>query len=488
MLRLTCVKKHSSATLFSILIVFLSSLVSCKKIGELNEAKLKQLTPKLRDLTFNIKKHLKDKELILTFDDGPTARPNECALASLPQTPPPLNYSVPEIPTHEFRTGHLVDFLNFHEVPATFFAITSQYYNRRNAACTIRRIIQSKNLLIANHTWTHTSVGIKPSNCNNTSNIPSPVVKTALPQITKHPGVHESVKAKRFRNKARDIPDKLPLLDPSQKPNFIFPLIDSKNSDIPYVSFASTNPEELTTTSSDHQTIKSPYPGYTKFITNDVETAACLLDQYLLLYAGDKKRIEEYPLFYRPPGGFWGPEDAQELLNHPSMDPYIGPVGWHYGGQLTNTTVADWECWPTAQQWLNDPSKRESIEGYAHPKLIANLKKVPPNPIKGCAEAYLDEIESQPEGERKGIVLFHDNAPEAVKMFIEYLHPMLVERDYTFIGLDEAIDRVEQAEEKTLMIRQYPIIEKKAFGCMPAKDLWCAGAPTPNSSTAPSSP
>ena len=500
---------HKSLTLVSVVLVASSAIaltMGCKKQGALSEnAELQQLSSGFYDMADKIKNSLNDKELVITFDDGPITKGDAC-LAEAKDRLVRTSYSVPEKPTSHFTTSDLIDYLNYHHVPATFFVIANRYYSHHTNACAVRRIIRSPKLLIANHTWTHKSIAIDPKTCDNTSNIPQTSSYRPLPehweklfshdvlkQYLQHNLVQTDLNSKQ-KEQENDTdsstdntsvvqeapnlaPDKPPFsfMEAMKKGWSIFPRIGQGEHFVAVnppekISGGSSHPHPMTMPLPDH----SPYKGYSKFITNEVEASACYLNQYLLLYSDSERIAQEYPLFYRPPGGFWYAEDKIDLLNHPAMKPYIGPIAWHYGGSFNGRDVSDYECWKYARQWEEsaqstpkDTKIRNQILAKSPPTFIKGLKEG--NPEKGCADSYIARIESQPEGQKKGVVLFHDNQPQTIRMFIEYLHPELMARGYKIIGLDQ----VPVVKEELMAINANLSNRKKLGSCVPAKDLWC---------------
>lgn len=495
---------HKHLTLISTVLIASSIALTfgCKKQGtQISEnAELKQLSAEFHDMANKIKSSLNDKELVITFDDGPITKGDAC-LAEAKDRLVRTSYSVPEKPTSHFTTSDLIDYLNYHHVPATFFVIANSYYSHHTNACAVRRIIRSPKLLIANHTWTHKSIAIDPKTCDNTSNIPQTSSYRPLPEHWEKLFSHNVLKQYLQHNLVQTDPNPEQEIDttstnstslaiqqtpenplPAKPPfNFmeamkkgwsIFPRIGQGNH------FVAVNPPEKTSKANSHShpmtmplPDNSPYKGYSKFITNEVEASACYLNQYLLLYSESEKIAQEYPLFYRPPGGFWFAEDKIDLLNHPSMKSYIGPIAWHYGGSFDGRDVSDYECWKYARQWEEsspeDTEIRNEILAKSPPTFIQGLKEG--NPEKGCSDSYIARIESQPEGQKKGIVLLHDNQPQTIRMFIEYLYPELITRGYKIIGLDQ----VPVVKEELMAINAHPSNRKKLGSCVPAKDLWC---------------
>lgn len=506
----------------------------CKPLSDATTHELKELSADFYDVATAIKASLNDKELIITFDDGPISSPDACAKAAMDRQPLiKTKYVVPNFADATPGTSDLIDYLNYYQVPATFFVLTSEFYNHHGNACTIQRIIHSPHLIVANHTWTHTSASFAPKTCDNTSDIPLTPVYRPLPahwQRLFPPAIlrqylkTQLVKANRSKEaspqensedpqsyKATPLTSAHLIQEPTgtifeygPKGWSIFPAVGqppqhavfkgtpstASSSSLasppapPAVTTAPTpsptspaaltpsHPQGASTEQPTHPTpgtttTPSPYPGYSKFITNEVLAAGCYLNQYILLYSHTDNIARDYPLFYRPPGGFWNTED-HVLLDHPELQAHIGPLAWHYGGQFDGSDVSDHECWSIAAAWESaNFSQRQKLLAMAPPEYVKELKKG--NVLKGCADAYIARIEKEPEGERKGIVLLHDNQPQTIQMFIEYLHPQLMEKGYKIVNLNE----VPYIEKRLEAMRANPKHHKKLGSCVPPKDRWC---------------
>lgn len=109
----------------------------------------------------------------------------------------------------------------------------------------------------------------------------------------------------------------------------------------------------------------------------------------------------EGPWVLRAPFGAWNAKVAR-AVNASDMHKYVGSVFWDQGGQLTETSGADWDCW----------AKRLSVEE--------------------CGELYLHEIRTK----KRGIVLFHDIHDQTVDM-IKFMVPILLEEGYRFADLTD---------------------------------------------------
>lgn len=107
------------------------------------------------------------------------------------------------------------------------------------------------------------------------------------------------------------------------------------------------------------------------------------------------------PWLLRAPFGAWNGRVAR-VVNASSMSKYVGSIFWDVGGQLTNTSAADWDCW----------GKRVSVER--------------------CGDLYLNEIRNK----GRGIVLLHDIHGKTVDM-TKYIVPKLEQEGYTFVQLDQ---------------------------------------------------
>lgn len=479
-------------------IISIVTVTGCKQSSGVSQTELKKLAFEFSEESYNIKQSLNDKELIITFDDGPIHNSDSCDKFSLDlKKTIPAIYTVPQKATSQFGTSDLIDYLNYHRVPATFFVVTSQYYDHRTNACSIQRIIHSPHLIVANHTWTHTSINFLPKTCDNSSTISLTDSYRPLPDHWNRLFSHDVLKKflKIQLSLSQKIGPPYPDISSTNSQETTSPHLDSdrlnpKNDEkLPhkqkyqiqtkglrsifprvgkpphYVSLQSESSEQ---TKKQIQT--SSYPGFTNFITNEIEAAGCYLNQYILLYSPDHKTALEHPLFYRPPGGFWELEDKVGAIDHPSLEGYIGPIGWHFGGSFNGTDVSDFECWDLAKKYkdTDDEENRSKLLSKARPEYIKGLKE--DNPIKGCADAYVAHIESQPIGQRKGIVLLHDSHPQSIRMFIEYLHPQLEEKGYKFVGLDD----VSYVKGKLSEIHAREDLKKQLGSCLPAKDEWCA--------------
>ncbi|MCY4379952.1 MAG: polysaccharide deacetylase family protein [Proteobacteria bacterium] len=434
------------------LLIFLA--IGCKKIDDPNAYFAKSLQGNtLYYMANQIRDSLNDKELILTFDDGPIIGSGQCH--GVPQVAS-THYSTPDKPTSEFNTGDLIDFLNYHKTPATFFVVVSQFYDNQTSSCLVRRMIKSKNLLVANHTWNHTSINFFPQNCDNSDTIKrrNPVIRLSTAHLK---NISDQSQNRAVIPFADEYPE-----EHQQQGAGIYPTTLAKS---PYLVIPRDRTrQEISTPSFD-----SPYPGYTNFITNEVASAACYLNQLILQDTESKKAAQDYPLFYRPPGGFWENEDKVDLLHHPDLESYIGPIGWHFGSHWDKDFIADHACWPTALKWASsNKEEQKRIEDKSHPAFIAGLKAG--NPEKGCADAYVARIDGEPEGQKKGIILLHDNHPESISMFIKYLYPQLEEKGYKFIGLDQS----PFIQKKLSDIREKSEREKLYSACVPAYDQWCS--------------
>lgn len=109
----------------------------------------------------------------------------------------------------------------------------------------------------------------------------------------------------------------------------------------------------------------------------------------------------EGPWVVRAPFGAWNAKVAR-AVNGSDMRKYVGSVFWDQGGQLTETSGADWDCW----------GKRVTVER--------------------CGELYLREIRAK----KRGIVLLHDIHDQTVDM-VKFIVPKLLEEGYRFAELTD---------------------------------------------------
>lgn len=116
-------------------------------------------------------------------------------------------------------------------------------------------------------------------------------------------------------------------------------------------------------------------------------------------------------LYFRAPYGDWRPNIADKLNADPDLHDYIGPIYWNIGTKISRnsegklTEAGDWACW------------RKPPRGLAPDE---------------CLEGYLAKIDS----EQGGVILMHDIHRETADMF-EKLLPMLIERGYKFVTMDD---------------------------------------------------
>jgi peptidoglycan/xylan/chitin deacetylase (PgdA/CDA1 family) len=87
------------------------------------------------------------------------------------------------------------------------------------------------------------------------------------------------------------------------------------------------------------------------------------------------------PWLLRAPFGAWNGRVAGDV-NGSAMQKYVGPVFWNAGGELTDTTAADWACWSNGVT------------------------------VEACANLYLNEMKMR----GRGIVLMHDLHSQSVDM------------------------------------------------------------------------
>jgi peptidoglycan-N-acetylglucosamine deacetylase len=107
------------------------------------------------------------------------------------------------------------------------------------------------------------------------------------------------------------------------------------------------------------------------------------------------------PWILRAPFGAWNATVSQSL-NGGGMKKYVGSVFWDFGGALTATTAADWDCW----------GKGVSIDK--------------------CGDLYMSEIKSK----KRGIVLMHDIHNKTIDM-VKQIVPKLKAEGFNFVDLQE---------------------------------------------------
>jgi len=87
------------------------------------------------------------------------------------------------------------------------------------------------------------------------------------------------------------------------------------------------------------------------------------------------------PWLLRAPYGSWDVRVSSEL-NESDMKKYVGSIFWNVGGQLTESTGADWDCWN---------------KGLA---------------VDDCGGRYLSEMQTR----GRGIILMHDTHSQTIDM------------------------------------------------------------------------
>lgn len=189
---------------------------------------------------------------------------------------------------------------------------------------------------------------------------------------------------------------------------------------------------------------------YSKFITEEVKAAHCLIHERIQEVL-EPKQVQEYPLFYRPPGGYWTEEDKRLLLKETSLESYLGPVPWNFGGDLKEVEAADYACWD-AGRWWEGASEAEREAEWEEKKrqvplfLLQRLKEGM-DIEQACSELYMKSIMRRPPQERRGIILLHDEHSQTVSMFIRYLYPALQKEGFRIIPLDEVPYYAEQLQK-----------------------------------------
>jgi peptidoglycan/xylan/chitin deacetylase (PgdA/CDA1 family) len=121
-------------------------------------------------------------------------------------------------------------------------------------------------------------------------------------------------------------------------------------------------------------------------------------------------RIPQDRLLLRPPYGDWDDSVTSALQASP-MKKYFGPVDWDIGGEITDSSAADWACW-------------DGSEGGTRT-------------VEQCGDLYMAEIQQQ----GKGIVLMHDGPPggngDKTVAMVRYLLPKLKAAGYSFERVDQ---------------------------------------------------
>lgn len=174
---------------------------------------------------------------------------------------------------------------------------------------------------------------------------------------------------------------------------------------------------------------------YSKFISEEVKAAHCLIRErvYEVIGESQSERARQYPLFFRPPGGYWEENDQRYLVDDSQLQNYLGPVPWYFGGNLSENHAADYSCWEAGKWWngASEKKREAAITGEAgkerkYPLSLLNLLKEGKSIVQACSELYVKSIMRLPLEKRKGIVLLHDEHAQTVEMSIKYLLPALV--------------------------------------------------------------
>lgn len=114
------------------------------------------------------------------------------------------------------------------------------------------------------------------------------------------------------------------------------------------------------------------------------------------------------PFILRAPFGAWNAKTAR-AVNATPMSKYIGSVFWDIGGELTDRTAADWDCWNTDRA-TGKPKKT----------------------VEECGDLYIQEAVAR----RRGIVLSHDKHNKTVDL-IKYIVPRLKQQGFKFAKLED---------------------------------------------------
>ena len=336
-----------------------------------------------------------------------------------------------------YNSATLIDFLIQNDIPATLFIISLLYRNSPAAKCYLDKAIASDNIIVANHTWSHLSSFIKPKECNNSlpydqlfvtdhnheSNIHDNSLNTnnqITTPTTKTPKNTQTFQSTDQINQTTEIDEKYAIIttehDPHNPPTKHQDAIDDKSKK-PSVS----NPD-----------------GFSKFIRQEVMQAHCLLNERLENVLGSYDKAKKYPLFYRPPGGFWYKEDSKFLVKNEALKTYLGPVYWNFGGELNKTHAADFQCWKVAYDFNRGVTdKINEHKANLNEEFISDLTNPLVTAEQACANMYIKSIKLKPEKDQKGVILLHDNFEQSVKMFMEYLYPALIANGYKIVALDK---------------------------------------------------
>ena len=197
---------------------------------------------------------------------------------------------------------------------------------------------------------------------------------------------------------------------------------------------------------------------YSKFLRAEVKAAHCLIHERLQkVLSSEPEKIRNYPLFFRPPGGYWEDEDRKLLVQETALDAYIGPVPWNFGGGLLENHAADYACWERDRWWRGlseaqrqkewDLDKGREEEQRKMPLFLWERLEKGMSMEQACSELYMQSIMSRPPENRKGIILMHDNVTRSVRMFVNYLYPALKKQGFQLISLSDVPYYKKQLEE-----------------------------------------
>ena len=387
-------------------------------------------------------------------------QPVSSEITLLPQEVP---YS---LTADDYHSGTLIDFLISNNIPATLFIVSLKYRHSETAKCFIDKAIASDSVIIANHTWSHLSSALNPTDCNQATPF-----SELYPELTNS---HELT--------SQD--------NPSNTPSSENPTTNSSNhhplntSEHPMLSSQqSSTADDSSSQEISEDPITNPN-GFSMFLLEEVKQAHCLINERLEHVFEDYEKAKKYPLFYRAPGGFWDSDlqDRQSLIESDELKNYLGPIYWQFGGQLSKISAADYKCWEVALDFkYNHQNKIEIHKETLDEEFIADLENPLVTAPQACANMYIKSILLKDKKDQKGIILLHDNHQQTVEMFIKYLYPAMIIQGFKFVGLEkidyikDLIDKLEHSEQKPDFLDTPCKIPVNHCTCCSEKDQSCCG-------------
>lgn len=216
---------------------------------------------------------------------------------------------------------------------------------------------------------------------------------------------------------------------------------------------------------------------FSQLLSSEITSAQCYLEQELVKnFDPQEMRALRYPYFYRPPGGFWDVVDRNATEGDSRLDHLIGPVGWHFGGDLSEMSAADYQCWNLDSWWkkASEEEREKKLQELSPLSPMIQTALFDPEKlsmIEACAQQYVRNIFTKDPEMRRGIVLMHDNFSQTIEMFIRYLYPALQRQGFSFVSIE---DVPYFAEQISSMGQRNIFEENTQFGSCKAAQNPCA--------------